>query len=51
MSVHSSLRNSGKDKKHRSVLKRYERLPFSALERLQERNEALERSENSSFGR
>ena len=26
MSVHSSLRSGGKDKKHRSVLKRYERL-------------------------
>ena len=26
MSIHSSLRSGGKDKKHRSVLKRYERL-------------------------
>ena len=26
MSIHSSLRSSGKGKKHRSVLKRYERL-------------------------
>ena len=26
MSIHSSLRTGGKDKKHRSVLKRYERL-------------------------
>ena len=26
MSIHSSLRGGGKDKKHRSVLKRYERL-------------------------
>ncbi len=26
MSIHSSLRSSGKDRKHRSVLKRYERL-------------------------
>ena len=26
MSVHSSLRSAGKDKKHRSVLKRHERL-------------------------
>lgn len=26
MSIHSSLRGSGKDRKHRSVLKRYERL-------------------------
>ena len=28
MSIHSSLRSSGKGKKHRSVLKRYERLKF-----------------------
>ena len=26
MSIHSSLRSGGKDNKHRSVLKRYERL-------------------------
>ena len=26
MSIHSSLRSGGKDKRHRSVLKRYERL-------------------------
>ena len=26
MSIHSSLRSVGKDRKHRSVLKRYERL-------------------------
>ncbi len=26
MSIHSSLRSGGKDKKHRSVLKRFERL-------------------------
>ena len=26
MSIHSSLRSGGKDKKHRSVLKRHERL-------------------------
>lgn len=28
MSIHSSLRGAGKNKKHRSVLKRYERLKF-----------------------
>ena len=28
MSIHSSLRAGGKGKKHRSVLKRYERLRF-----------------------